>query len=84
MSTWRTPKDLQAAKDEFVKKLQESSDEELRKTCSEYQWLSAYANNNPKSDYHWKVDCCYDECKARNKVDGIYTAELNKHLRNAG
>ena len=23
-------------------------------------WLSAFANNNPRSDYHWRCDACYD------------------------
>lgn len=32
-------------------------------------WLSAYANNNYRSDYHWQVDACYDECEKRNKID---------------
>lgn len=32
-------------------------------------WLSAYASNNPRSDYHWQCDACYDECKKRGKED---------------
>ncbi len=30
-------------------------------------WLSAYATNNPRSDYHWQVDACSDEAARRNK-----------------
>lgn len=32
-------------------------------------FLSAYANNNPKSDYHWMVDATYDECVKRKKPE---------------
>lgn len=31
-------------------------------------WLSAYANNNPRSDYHWQCDACYDEWSKRNDL----------------
>jgi hypothetical protein len=34
-------------------------------TAEEYIWLSAYAANNPRSDYHWKADACYDEAIRR-------------------
>jgi hypothetical protein len=30
-------------------------------------WLSAYAANNRRSDYHWHADACYDEAKRRGK-----------------
>ena len=32
-------------------------------------WLSAYANNNPRSDYHWQADVCYDESVRRKNTD---------------
>lgn len=35
-------------------------------------WLSAYAGNNPRSDYHWQVDCCYDELMERTQSDEAY------------
>ena len=35
-------------------------------------WLSAFASNNPRSDYHWHCDACYDECQRRGRGD-IYT-----------
>lgn len=34
-------------------------------------WLSAYANSNPGSDYHWQADACYDESQRRGNV-GLY------------
>ena len=35
-------------------------------------WLSVYAHNNPRSDYHWKADACYDEAHRRGEPD-LYT-----------
>lgn len=32
-------------------------------------WLSAYASNNPRSDYHWQADACYTEAVRREKPD---------------
>jgi len=38
-------------------------------------WLSAYAANNPKSDYHWHCDLCYDESVRRGGEKApIYSA----------
>jgi hypothetical protein len=59
-------------KTEYLKKMVLMTDEELRKECESKIWLSAYASNNHRSDYHWHCDCCYDECKRRGKED-IYS-----------
>jgi len=59
-------------KSEYLEKLKDMDDAELAEHCSQYIWLSAYASNNPRSDYHWMCDACYDECNRRDKVD-IYT-----------
>lgn len=56
-------------KQEYLDKLKEMPDKELGKQCDLYIWLSAYANNNPGSDYHWQCDACYDECVARDRID---------------
>lgn len=32
-------------------------------------WLSAYASNNPRSDYHWQADACYKEAQRRGRSD---------------
>jgi hypothetical protein len=37
-------------------------------------WLSAYANNNPRSDYHWQADACYAEAERRGKPELYQTA----------
>ena len=56
---------------DFVNKLLMMNDEELQKQCEHFIWLSAYANNNPRSDYHWQCDACYDVC-AKQKKENIY------------
>lgn len=56
-------------KQKFIDEIHNMTDEQLRETCEKYIWLSAYANNNPRSDYHWQCDACYDECDSRGKVE---------------
>lgn len=56
----------------FIDKLSIASDTELYDFCKQYIWLSAYASNNPRSNYHWMCDATYDECKKRDKVMEIY------------
>lgn len=56
-------------KSDFLQKLVNSTDEQLKDECERYIWLSAYASNNYRSDYHFMCDACYDECKRRNKSD---------------
>jgi sulfur transfer protein SufE len=58
-------------KKEYIKKVVTQNDEELEKECESTIWLSAYANNNSRSDYHWQVNVCYEECKRRKKP-GLY------------
>lgn len=41
----------------------------LRKETEDKIWLSAYANNNPRSDYHWHVTACYNEWASRGKPE---------------
>ena len=44
-------------------------------------WLSAYANNNSRSDYHWQADACYDEARRRGKPE-LYS-KAHKRAENA-
>jgi hypothetical protein len=69
-------------KQNFLDELAKMDEGELRKTCNTMIWLSAYANNNPRSDYHWQCDACYDECHQRGKVD-IYSEEHAKLVQAA-
>lgn len=54
-------------KSDYLTKLTNMTDKELRDACEQMIWLSAYANNNPRSDYHWQCDACYDECSRQGK-----------------
>lgn len=56
----------------FADKLAEADEAEYLKITEEYIWLSAYAANNPRSDYHWQCDACYDEASRR----GVYFLHL--------
>lgn len=58
---------------DYLKKIAEMDMDSLKKETTDKIWLSAYANNNPKSDYHWHVDACYDEIMAREGSVRIYT-----------
>ena len=54
-------------KSEYLEKLSSMTDEELLKECENKIWFSTYANNNPRSDFHWQADACWDECEKRKK-----------------
>ena len=56
-------------KTDYLQKLVNMSDDELRRETTQKIWLSAYATNNLRSDYHWHCDACYDECKRRSRLD---------------
>lgn len=44
------------------------TDQQLFDETKSKIWLSGYANNNPRSDYHWHVDAIYDEWERRGKI----------------
>lgn len=54
---------------EYIASLAAMDDAKLQTECERKIWLSAYAHNNPRSDYHWHADACYDEAKRRGKID---------------
>lgn len=58
----------------YLGKLAAMTDEELHLETRQKIWLSAYANNNPRSDYHWQVDATYDEWVRRGKPEGYEQA----------
>jgi hypothetical protein len=58
---------LQDAYKEYDAKLLAMTDKALFDECKSMIWLSAYASNNPRSDYHWQCDACYDECVRRGQ-----------------
>jgi hypothetical protein len=54
---------------EFADKIAAMDDAAFLEETKNRIWLSAYANNSPRSDYHWQADACYDEAQARGKPD---------------
>ncbi len=54
---------------EFVDRLAAMSDDAFVKEAEHRIWLSAYANNNLRSDFHWQADACHDEAKRRGKPE---------------
>lgn len=64
-------------KPEYVAKLAAMTDEQLFTEAEQYIWLSAYADNNPRSAYHWMCDATYDEAQRRGKTD-IYSRAHKK------
>ena len=53
----------------YIDKLAGLDDKKLYDECEQKIWLSAYASNNPRSDYHWQADACYDEAVRRGKPE---------------
>ena len=58
-------------KQEYINKLQKMEHSDLYQETKDKIWLSAYAANNARSDYHWQIDECYNEWKRRNQL-GCY------------
>ena len=56
-------------KADYLAKLAEMEEPALLEETKNKIWLSAYASNNPGSDYHWHCDACYDECARRERID---------------
>ena len=71
-------------KADFVRSLFAMTNEELYEACKQYIWLSAYAGNNPRSDFHWMCDACYDAAKARDESAAIYSEAYNSVSKELG
>ncbi len=52
---------------EYLKELLVMDIPALKKATKDKIWLSAYANNNARSDYHYQCDLCYIICELREK-----------------
>ncbi|MGG0308285.1 hypothetical protein ABEY43_07275 [Priestia megaterium] len=62
---------------DYVDKVSKMTNEELFEETKSKIWLSTYASNNPRSDYHWNIDVCYDQWVERGNVDN-YEKAYNK------
>jgi len=69
--------------DTFKTELEAMDDAKLQSTVEHYVWLSGYAANNPKSEYHAKCDATYAECERRQKP-WLYQRGWNSAYRSAG
>lgn len=58
----------------YVLGIKSMSYEELFEETKHKIWLSAYANNNPQSDWHWQCDGCYDEWLRRDDTESYKKA----------
>lgn len=67
---------------DYLLRIAAMSEAELLKESKDKIWLSAYASNNPRSDYHWQADACYAECQNRKRPD-IYREAYEYNLRKA-
>jgi hypothetical protein len=54
---------------DFAEKMAAMDDDAFVKEAEHRIWLSAYANNNPRSDYHWQADACWSEAQRREKPE---------------
>ena len=70
-------------KSDYLGKLSTLDDAQLRSEVNQMIWLSTYASNNPRSDYHWMCDACYEETVNRKKVY-IYEQEHAKLVKEVG
>lgn len=56
----------------YVRNLSTKSDEELIDEGETKIWLSAFAANNRRSDYHWHVTAIYNEMSRRDPSGHMY------------
>ena len=67
----------------FLDRIHAMDDEKLERQTGKSIWLSAYANNNPRSDFHWQCDACYDEWQTRDDTEG-YVRAYDEQMKAAG
>ena len=61
----------------YANRIAEMSERAFLKEAEQKIWLSAFANNNPRSDYHWQADACFDEAARRGQPD-LYTRAFER------
>ena len=72
-------------KQDYINKISKMTEEELHDETRQMIYLSAYAANNPRSDYHWQCDACYDEwVENRKNPDGYTIAYKEEYTANFG
>ncbi len=61
----------------YLEKLAGLTDQALMDEAEDKIWLSAWAANNPRSDYHWQCRACFEEAGKRGKPQ-IYQEAYNE------
>ncbi len=56
-------------KQDFLTEIATLTDSDFVSHARRKIWLSAYASNNPRSDYHWQADACWQEAQRRGKPE---------------
>lgn len=70
-------------KQDFIERIAKMSDDDLFDATKNGIWLSAFAGNNPRSDYHWQADAFYDEWRFRERLES-YSDAHKAAMRLAG
>ena len=70
-------------KSAYLMKIASLTDKKLEDEAENIIWLSAYASNNHRSDFHWQVDAIYDECQKRQDKE-IYNKAYGRCRRGCG
>jgi hypothetical protein len=59
-------------KSDYLAKIAAMTDDELQHESYIMIYHSARCDNNPKADWHWMVDACFDEAHKRDGKGDIY------------
>jgi hypothetical protein len=68
---------------EWADKMAALSDEEFTGEAAEAIYWSAWADNNPTSDYHYQASVCYYEAQRRENPD-LYQQAYDRAREHAG
>ena len=70
---------------EWADELAPLTDEEFVEKAADAIYWSAWANNNPTSDYHYQASACYYEAARRHDGDtALYQRAYDEARRRAG
>jgi hypothetical protein len=65
-------------KADYLAKIAVMDDKGLRSECYSMIYQAARCANNPRADWHWMADACYDEAHKRDPKAAIYVDAYNE------
>jgi hypothetical protein len=70
-------------KSQYLEQIAAMDDKQLLSESYSMIYQSARCSNNPRADWHWMVDACYDECKKRpgNIYQSAWAACYRDHVQ---